>query len=228
MNEIDAPNVLQHRLVYDDLQMARHPWISEIDRAIRENPDCETGLMARQGWAYSVNGPTSDGNRDELLVLVTRGIRRSPASDNWYGHVFFRSDAPEGNRTDPESKGKWVSVLVRTWVLPDSANPDTVLRQWRALVVTGHKWVPGYYQECGDTCARRPSFEDAVRSLIHQIRRFRRAVRVERITGYDDYGDFRIPAYEDPVDGIQDLGPMALYRFGEQLCKAFSDQEGAS
>lgn len=226
-----ASGSFQHRLVFDDLQAATHPWIRDIDRAVRENPDCETGLMSRQGWVCSENGPTSDGDRSELLVMITQGIRRSPGSDNWYGHVFFRSDEPhatDGTGPIPGGSGNWVSLLVRTWVFPDGPNPDVVLRQWRALVVTGHKWVPGYFQEREDTCARCTSFDDAVRILIRQIRRFRRAVRVEKVVGHDDYGDFRIPIYEDPDDGIQDLSPMGIYRFADQLCEAFGSQEGRS
>lgn len=224
MNDPHTPGPLQHCLTFDDLQAARHPWIRDIDRAVRENPDCETGLMSRQGWVCSDNGPTSDGDRSELLVMITRGIRRSPGSDNWYGHVFFRSDEPhENDETGPISggKGTWVSLLVRTWVYPDGPNPDVVLRQWRALVVTGHKWMPGYFQEREDTCARCTSFDDAVRILNRQIRRFRRAVRVEKVIGHDDYGDFRIPIYEDPEGGTEDQSPMKVYQFSSRLCAEF-------
>lgn len=230
MNRIDiqASGSLQRSLVSDDLQGTRYPWIREISQAIQENPDCETGLMTRQGWACSDKGPTSDGDRPELLVLITQGIRRSPGSDNWYGHVFFRSDRSHetgGTGSTLGTKGTWVSLLVRTWVRPDGPNSDVVLRQWRALVVAGHKWVPGYFQEREDTCARCTSFDDAVRILIRQIRRFRRAARVEKVVGHDDYGDFRIPIYEDPDDGVQDLSPMGIYRFADQLCEAFGNQE---
>lgn len=225
---ISTQEMIRHRLVFDDRQAARYPWIRQVDSAIRENPDCETGVMTRQGWACSDNGPNSDGDRPELLVEITRGIRRSPASDNWYGHVFFRGDRvrePDVTGSISVDRGKWVSMLVRTWVRPDGPIPDVVLRQWRILVVTGHKWTPGYYQDREDTCAKRSSFEDAVHVLIRQIRRFRRVIRVEKIVGHDDYGDFRIPIYEDPDDGVQDLSPMGIYRFGDQLCKAFADQE---
>lgn len=220
-----ARESLRRRMVFDDLQAHLHPWILDIDRAVRENPDCEIGLMARQGWVYSQNGPNSDGDRPELLVWLTQGsIRRTPAGCGWYGHVFFLGDEPGGsdsNRKTDESSGSWISILVRTSVRPDGTDSDQVLRQWRNLVVTGHSWVPGYYQASDDTCASRSSFPEAVQTLIAQIRIFRRVDREEKLVGHDDYGDFKFPLYEDPEGGVEDQSPMVVYRFSSRLCAEF-------
>lgn len=205
---------LQHRLVRTEQEARDKPWLADLDEALRNNPDCEKGVMSSQGWVFSECGPNSDGENPELLVRISQGLRKAPAGYHWYGHVLYR-------RND-NGTGRWISVLVRTWVRPDGTGHDEVLNQWRRLVVNRVKWTSGYSQDPEDICCARDTFEEAVGALCRQIRGFRRILREERIVDHEDAGTFRVPVTEPPLQGgEQDHACMGIYGFGEALCREF-------
>ncbi|MYB34522.1 MAG: hypothetical protein F4X92_05265 [Gammaproteobacteria bacterium] len=212
---------LRNCLVFDRRQLRDKPWLTGLDRAIRENPDCERGVMARQGWAYSENGPGSDGSRPELLVWITHGLRDEPAECHWYGHVIYRQGE--------DGSGRWLSTLVRTEIRPDGLTGDAVLNHWKALINEEHRYCFGYAQDPEDTCLYRNAFEKAVSGLEMQIRRFRRILREEKIVEWWDTGipGTRHPIAEKPTeDSMEDLSNMSIYGLGDALCHEFLKEGG--
>ena len=209
---------LRHRLVYTDQDARDKPWLGELDEAIRNNPDCEKGIMSRQGWVFSECGPNSDGENPELLVHITEGLRDHPHGTSWYGHVF--------RFADNMGKGCWISMLVKTWIRSNGVDSEAALRIYRELVIGDHKWEPGYRQEPDDIFSVHGTLEEAIGALIRKIRKFRRNLRDPRIERWENpFGGVRIPIDEAPPDSELDLNCFDVYGFAEALCQELTEKE---
>ncbi len=216
-----APGSIQHRLVFDDLQADRYPWIRDVDYAIRENPDCERGVMESRGWAYSNNGPYSAEQSPELLVLVSRGLREGPLGTTWYGHVF-RFIQGDG---DP----CWISILVRTWVDIDAVTDEAALQAYVASVIRSHRHEPGYRQKPDDIASRHGSFEEAATSLADKIRMFRREFRDPRIAHWEEPFEGEFVPIDGPVpDSELCFRCWDVYGFVDAICKDLHHEEGSA
>lgn len=216
-----ASGSLQHRLGFDDLQVASHPWIHDVNSAICENTDCERGVMESRGWAYCSNGPYSAEQSPELLVLVSRGLREGPYGTTWYGHVF-RFIQEDG---DP----CWISMLVRTWVDIDAVTDEAVLQAYTASVIRSHRHEPGYRQKPDDIASRHSSFEEAAASLADKIRMFRRELRDPRIAHWEEPFDGEFIPIDGPVpDSELCFRCWDVYGFVDAICKDLHQEEGSA
>ena len=212
---------LRRRLAYTDQDGRDKPWLAELDQVIRENPDCERGVMVSQGWVYSDQGPGSAGQKPELLVQVTQGLRDGPHGATWYGHVFRFID---GNDT-----GHWIALLARTWIYIDADSPQAVLEDYQEVVVQSHKWEPGYRQKPDDIASRHDTFEEAVGALIGKIRIFRRNLRDPRIESWEEPWEGVLIPIEGPVpDSERDLSGFDVYGFAEALCRELKKERSQS
>lgn len=156
-----------------------------ILKALADNPHCKPGLLAANRIVETASGILSANGDREMIVLV------DGASDyeRWYGHVLKvvteKKDATPG-------EAQWVALLVRSGKYIDGPDERTIFRRVAHFFRDEAMYSPVFVQEPEDGFALRNSYEEAARTLVGMILKFRREKRSERAIP-PDMLDFRQP-----------------------------------
>jgi len=201
----------------------KHPCEAPILAALRTNPECRPGLLARGRLAYAEHGCLSHGGGRELFCLVRHVTR--PFVGFYYGHVLRMACEPDGDGTAATA---WVALLAHTGIAIDGDTPAEVFANAKEWLWRMGRYEPCYAQDKDDVYKECGSFEEACAALAEMIRRFelkRRAVVLE--TEEDDQ---RFDRGEWPMPGALDTRSLGIYGFGQltgQWDTLYRDEEAA-
>lgn len=188
--------------------------IQPILEAIINNPDCQQGVLNRQGYVYTEHGECSYKNRPELIVFITPRLFDTKNTCAWYGHVL--------NHKMLDGESSWISVLVRTYAHIDSANNQSVFQSFKNSIQDEQYWEAPLAQNHDDIFSSHKSFDEAAQALVKKIEIFRIACREPGFTrvptpsgsNYIDVDYPNIPNAEEV-----DLCYINIYGLGEKLRK---------
>ncbi len=149
--------------------------VKTLKSALRDNPECHLGVMARTRVAFAEKGVNSYRQDKELLVLIS-------SNDGWwYGYVV---------RVDPDilaykDRGEWMAVLIKSTLCVEGETPLEVLSRidhyWYLF-----GWYENYYtheRSPEEGLAQCQSFDDAIQAVCRMIERFNHRHRMRSEPG---------------------------------------------
>ncbi len=148
--------------------------VKTLKSALRDNPECRLGVMARTRVAFAEKGVNSYRQDKELLVLISD-------TSWWYGYVV---------RVNPDilvhrDRGEWVAILIKSTLCVEGGTPQEVFSRvdhyWYLF-----GWYENYYtpeRNPEEGLAQCQSFDDAAQTICRIIERFDERLRMRSEPG---------------------------------------------
>jgi len=200
------------------LTTEKPPCAAPILAALRANPECRPGILARDRVVYAERGWLSHGNAKELFCLVRH--HTWPGTGFFYGHVLRVPVVPEAEAEFPG--GAWAAMIIDSGIAIDGETPDEVLGNAKEWLWNLGNYEPCHAQDEDDVFKLCPGFEEACAALEEMIRRFDTKRRATVIETEEDY--LLSCRRELPAPGKLDMRCMNVYGLGAAYLKDPPDE----
>jgi len=131
--------------------------IELIEKALRENRKCSTGLAVQQK-VYGVQR-SDDVHNAEILACI---YADDPIFGYWYGHIFRH----------PKKEHTLVSAVTWSTKLVNAQSSRLLVDRFRYWVIDRLEYEPCLSQHDGDVYAETNNFSEATQALCRMVEKF--------------------------------------------------------